>query len=219
MSKEPAPHTELLACLDEFKEASDTYFKKFNEFYPLFKKGVEGIFGPSELYELALKAQCLVGMLGPTATRRLKYVGFGMLFPFDNPVDWYEWKEAIVRRSIPQSIYFSIAIRLDSEIARIRFFLDRGKWDDYQLLSDSEYLVSKERYAGYWKELEETGSPSKSGPVDAQLVPSSTFSINELNINLKSESEAVNNLDKWQKRSEIWANIIDVVTKSLGVKI
>jgi len=75
--------TRLLEYLTELKELENEYFKKFNEYFPTFiTPENEGVFGPSELYEMAIEAQVLLTSLGPTAVKRLNYVGFDLLFPF-----------------------------------------------------------------------------------------------------------------------------------------
>jgi hypothetical protein len=204
-------------ALKKFKELDGNYFKKFNEYYPLFlSEEKQGIFGPSELFEMALEAQVLVAILGDTAIRRMNYVGFDLLYPFNNPVDWYNWKEKIKERKVPQSIYFSIGIRISAEINRIEQFLEFDAWDSYSRLSSSDFSVSCDRYIEHFQDPIPTKEVENPFPAD-EMSKQTNIHIHNMNYNQDVESKAVSSLDKLHKSTGIWSNIANVASKIFGL--
>ncbi|MEZ8778560.1 hypothetical protein AB6D85_13150 [Vibrio splendidus] len=206
---------QLLENLKKLRCIENDYFSKFNEVYPTFvSKEQEGVFGPTVLYEMALEVQVIVASLGPTAVKRLNYIGFDLLFPFNNPVDWYNWKEMIKEKDINHTIYFSISTRVTTELKRIEMHLERKLWNDYCQLSDSEFSVSKERYSSVFidnpiRVLDESISD------EPHEVNHTHININNLAYNEKSETEAVNHLDQLHKSTGVWSNIANVASKVL----
>jgi hypothetical protein len=210
---------DLKRILEDLKSLDDEYFKKFMEFYPLYlTKEKEGIFGPSELFEMAISAQVLLTELGDTAIARMKYLGFDLMYPFDNPVDWFNWKEEIQKNNVPQSVYFSISLRMSSEFNRMFQHVERDTWDVYCQLSGNEFLVSKERYKEHFVADKEIESPISSG-LEAAVDTRPHVHIDNFHYSQEVEKEAVDNLDRLQKHSSIWSNAINVATKLLGIKI
>ncbi|ENG7521923.1 hypothetical protein ABVD55_005160 [Vibrio harveyi] len=215
---------QLLENLRALRELENKYFQKFNQFYPTFvSKEQEGVFGPSELYEMAIEAQVLLASLGQTAVKRLNYVGFDLLFPFSNPVDWYNWKIMIKEKDISHTIYFSISTRVATEFQRIEMHLERKIWESYCQLSEAEFSVPKDRYSSVFstenshdQECDDTTSN------DQAAVNHTHININNLAYNDKTETDAVDNLDKLNKSSGIWSNVANVastVMKLSGLKI
>lgn len=207
--------------VEELKGLDQEYFKLFMEYFPsCLTKEKEGIFGPTDLFERAIKAQTLLTMLGETATRRMNYIGFGLMYPFDNPVDWFNWKEEVKKRNIPISVYFSISIRMTSEFNRMRLYLEGEAWEQYTSLSESAFLVSKDRYSELFS-TEESAQPldeRTSGIAGPPARPNEqrTLHIENFHYNQEVEEKAVDHLDRIQKHSSIWSNVVNVAAKLLG---
>lgn len=212
----------LVQNLKKLQELENEYFKLFNKFYPTFydeSKG--GIFGPNELYEMAIEVEVLLTSLGPTAVKRLMYIGFDLLFPFNNPVDWFNWKTLIIEKNVSHTIYFSVSTRVATEFKRIELHLENDTWDNYCALSESEFSSSKERY----KELffEHKNDCSESNIIEPPCSqPVHQININEITYNEKVESEAINNLEQLNQRTGVWSNVANVastIMKVSGIKI
>ncbi|NIC38633.1 hypothetical protein HBJ58_18325 [Halomonas desiderata] len=204
-------------ALASLKELDARYFKKFNECYPLYvSEEAERVFGPSELYEMAIEAQVLLTLLGDTAKDRMNYIGFNMLYPFSNPVDWYSWKEKIKDRKVPQSIYFSIGVRMEAEFNRMEQFVERNAWEEYSKLSSSEFSVSCGRYLEHFEDCSQKEEAEDFPDADDRY-GSSSIHIETFNYNQAVEKAAVNNLEKWHKNTGIWSNISNVAAKIFGV--
>lgn len=215
---------QLLENLRALRELENKYFQKFNQFYPTFvSKEQEGVFGPSELYEMVIEAQVLLASLGQTAVKRLNYVGFDLLFPFSNPVDWYNWKIMIKEKDISHTIYFSISTRVATEFQRIEMHLERKIWDSYCQLSEAEFSVPKGRYSSVFSDGDSPEKESNEATSNEKgSVNHTHININNLAYNDKTETDAVDNLDKLNKSSGIWSNVANVastVMKFSGFKI
>ena len=207
---------DLLKIVADLKAAIDDYFKLFLENYPLLVQE-NNTFGCAELYKVAIKAQCLACMLGEKAKKRLNYIGFSELFSFDNPVDWSNWKSGIVEKQIDHTIYASIAIRIDAELERIMFFLENGNWDAYNNFSCTEFLVSKTKYEVFFA-TELKNSPLAQDKLEKNIsTPEEHISIQNINVSLETEKEAINNLDKMHKKSSTISNIVNVVSKIISM--
>ncbi len=98
---------------------------------------------------MAIEAQVLLASLGQTAVQRLNYVGFDLLFPFSNPVDWYNWK-IMIKEKISAIQY--ISTRVATEFQRIEMHLERKIWDRYCQLSEAEFSVPKGRYSSVFSD-------------------------------------------------------------------
>lgn len=128
--------------LDKLKMLDDEYFKDLMEYYPkIFMKEDTPV--PNNICEKAINVQTLLTMLGETAFARMKYIGFDVLYPFDNPIDSFSWKENVKEKKVPHTLYFSISIRMESELKRMHQYIANDAWDAYCALSESEFLVSK----------------------------------------------------------------------------
>lgn len=202
--------TKYIKVVEDLKNTIDAYLKLFLEHYPLLVQE-DTPFCPYELHKLAIKAQCQLSMLGQKAKNRLSYIGFNELFPFDNPVDWYNWKKMIKEKNIDHTIYASISIRVDSEIERIILFLSYNNWDTYNNLSDNEYLVSKKRYE---KLFSQKDNDTKKNTEEKQITTREHIRIDNINVSLNTEKEAVDNLDKLHKKTSTISNIVDIVANT-----
>lgn len=212
----------LVQNLKKLREVENEYFKLFNKFYPTFYvESKDGVFGPNELYEMAIEAEVLLTSLGPTAVKRLMYIGFDLLFPFNNPVDWFNWKTLIIEKNISHTIYFSISTRVATEFKRIALHLENDTWDNYCALNESEFSSSKERYKElFFDHKKDCSESSVIDPLCSQLVHQ--VNINELTYNEKVENEAINNLEQLNQRTGVWSNVSNVastIMKVSGVKI
>ena len=215
---------DLSKTLSKLKALEEEYFSKFNQYYPGFYDQKPGeVFGPNEIYEMAIEAEVLLSELGSTAVKRLQYIGFGLLFPFSNPVDWFNWKTAITERRISHTIYFSISMRVVTEFKRMEIHLQNNTWDKYCELSESEFSVSKNRYTELFfeKNVVAEEEPSPVEPDQISVNSGHNIHIENLAYNEKAEEEAVNNLDQLQKKTSIWSNIASVastIVKIIGMK-
>ena len=211
--------TSLQDILNEIKVLDKEYFDIFMKEYPLLiSKEKEQIFGSAELIEKAIEIQVLVTLLGETALKRMNYLGFNYIYPFDNPVDWYNWKENIINNKVSHTIYLSMSLRMVSEIKRMESYLERDNWDAYNQLSESEFLTSKNRYKQHFEQsIASVKSPSDTN--ETNNLKEQKININNFHYNQKVEDKAVGNLDRIQKHSSIWSNIINVASKIIGIKI
>jgi len=197
--------------LQKLKNLENEYFKVFNKCYPTFYDESKGaVFGPSELYKMAIEAEYLLACLGRTAINRMNYLGFDMLFPFNNPVDWFTWKTFIKENSIEHTVYFSISIRLATEIKRMELHLENDAWNEYCELSEHEFSVSKSRYSELFFDEGHEDKENSERSNHAQNVQN--IHIGEISYNKKTEEKAVSNLDKLEKGTSIWSNIANAAS-------
>ncbi|WP_155416961.1 hypothetical protein [Chromobacterium violaceum] len=196
-----------MKVIDLLQTAHDKYFDLLLKNYPTLssKAPFEG-FGPPELCELAIEAHSCAIALGPAIRERLFYLGFDILYPFDNPVDLYGWHSYVKENNVAHSVYASIAIRIDSELKRIRrvFVLSRGA--AYDAVPPDIFLVSKERYRSAIKpkstdELNEYPNTPDQGSV----------SIHTVNIQYTNDSQAIDRLKDLESKTTIWSNFSNVV--------
>jgi hypothetical protein len=176
--------------------AHDKYFRALMESYPGFERdAIFADFGPPEICELAIEAHACAIALGPTALRRLRQVGFDVLYPFDNPVDLYNWRKFVRSASVDHTIYASIGIRIDSEIKRIRRAHQLGSADYYDALDDNTFVVSKDRYGPLClKESSDLGEPFASCSS-----ASASIHVEHLHVNNLADKAAVSSLEKLEK--------------------
>lgn len=138
----------LLELVEKFQKSFDKYHLLFLENYPLFSRK-EFDFGSRELNDLSVKCQAYITMLGKTAKARMNYIGFHQLFAFDNEVDWYSWRIWIKENEVNHTQYLSISVRIDTELKRMRTYLEEDMWEAYCSLSEDEYSVSYLRYEDF----------------------------------------------------------------------
>ncbi len=132
-----------LHILDTLQAAHNEYFNLLIKNYPtLPSEEPFADFGPPELCQLALEVQSCVIALGPTALGRFVHIGLEVLYPFDNPVDIYNWRQHVRNDRIEHTTYASIAIRIDAEIKRLRRTLELGDETAYNALTLDVFLVA-----------------------------------------------------------------------------
>jgi len=145
---EEFPRVNRLEILDTFESAHGEYFRLLVKTYPspVDTAPAAPAFGPPELCELAIQAQAAAIALGPAAIGRLLHLGFDLLYPFDNPVDQHIWRAHVRDHAIDRTLYAAIAIRVESEIKRMRLVFKMEGDGAYEALADDTLLVSKRRY-------------------------------------------------------------------------
>lgn len=197
------------SILDALQAAHDKYFRLLLENYPLFpKEGPFADFGPPELCDLAVEVHSCAIALGPKARERLFYLGFDLLYPFDNPVDLFNWRVRVKKENIDHTTYASIAIRIDSELKRMRRVFALGGEAAYEVLPDDAFLVSKNRYKSVAAPTEECGGNDQSGP--AASPPN--MHIDTVNIQYAADSQAVSKLERLEKETTIGANFSSIIS-------
>lgn len=197
------------AILDTLQAAHDKYFLLLLEHYPLISKdGPFADFGPPELCDLAIEVHACVIALGPKALERLFYLGLDALYPFDNPVDLYNWRIRVKKESIDHTTYASIAIRIDSELKRMRRVFELDGEAAYEVIPAEAFLVSKARYKSIAVSEEGNGGVSQSGSVTSQ----SSMHIDTVNIQYAADSHAVSRLEKLEKETTIGANFSNIIS-------
>lgn len=193
--------------LNELRELQDQYFERFLKEFPFLNKSGNIIpCDSNSLFDLVIRAQVLVSILGETARKRLNHIGFDMLYPVDNSVDWYLWAVDVQENETSHTIYCSIAMRIDSELSRMAHFIEKTKWDEYQKLPSDEFLVSKSMY------LSEPQGIENSEKETSQV----THGTQEINFNIENmhEKEAIATIEKVHKSSSISSNILNSISKA-----
>jgi hypothetical protein len=146
---EEFPHVNRLEILDALESAHGEYFRLLLKTYPV-RPGAPSApaaeFGPPELCDLAISAQAAAIALGPVAIRRFIHLGFDLLYPFDNPVDLFNWRAHVREHQVDHTLYAAIAIRIESEVKRMRLVLKMNGEREYDALDTGTLLVSAERY-------------------------------------------------------------------------
>ncbi|RJF96512.1 hypothetical protein D3870_18860 [Noviherbaspirillum cavernae] len=198
-----------VSILDAFQAAHNKYFSLLLEHYPLFSKnGPHTEFGPPELCDFAIEVHSCAIALGPKARERLCYLGLDLLYPFDNPVDLYNWRVRVKKENIDHTTYASIAIRIDSELKRIRRVVALKGDAAYETVPTEEFLVSKERYKSIASPEEKREERDQSTPGGSPP----TMHIDMVNIQYAADSQAVSKLEKLEKETTIGANFSSIIT-------
>jgi len=166
--------------------------------------GLGSDFGTPELCELAIEAQACAISLGPKALQRLNFIGFDELYSFDNPVDMYNWRMKVRNDKIEHATYASIAIRIDAEIKRLDCISQLGGEEAYDELEVGFLLVSKARYQSL------KGSSERSS-LSVPTNTSSTINIHTLNMNHPADSQAVDRLEEFERKTTIWSNVSNII--------
>lgn len=193
--------SEIIECL---QKAHNKYFSLLIENYPGFQKDdALAEFGPPELCTLAIEVQSAAISLGPKVLARLNHIGLSELYPFDNPIDLYNWRNYVTNNSIDHTTYASIAIRIDEELKRLRRVIEIGGIAHYESVPDDLFLVSKSRYSEITTEEQ---TPNKAS--------SETHNIHIAAVNIGSpvDAPAVNRLEELEKKTSVWSNISNVVS-------
>ena len=205
-----------LELIEQFQDSFNQYHKLFLDNYPLFSRK-EYDFGSRELNDLGIKCQAYITMLGETAKARMNYVGFRQLFAFDNEVDWYNWKVWVQENKVDHTQYLSISIRIDTELNRMREFLEEDMWESYCSLTEDEYSVSYLRYEDFRPKDNETNN-DKNGDFDD---PSQAANIQVVinNHPEKIEKQMLSKIEYVEKKTSILANIATFAARISGIKI
>lgn len=197
------------SILDALQTAHNEYFRLLLENYPLFPKDSPfADFGPPELCNLAIEVHSCAIALGPKARERLFHLGLDLLYPFDNPVDLFNWRVHVKKESIDHTTYASIAIRIDSELKRMRRVFELGGEAAYDALPDDAFLVSKTRYKSVGAPCEENGYNDQS----SSAVSSPNMHIDTVNIQYAADSQAVSKLETLEKETTIGANFSSIIS-------
>jgi len=201
-----------LELIEKFQESFNQYHKLFLDNYPLFSNK-EYDFGSRELNDYGIRCQAYMTMLGETAKARMNYLGFCQFFSFDNEVDWYNWKIWINENKVDYTQYLSISMRIDTELKRMREFLEEDMWEAYCSLAEDEYSVSYLRYEDFrppsveQDNYEHSGSNDSGGATNVNHQPE------------KIEEKMFSNIEHIEKKTSIMANIATFVARISGIKI
>jgi hypothetical protein len=196
-----------LLIIDAFQEAHDKYFRLLMEHYPLIPKDEPfADFGPPELCNFAIEVHSCAIALGPKARERLCYLGLDLLYPFDNPVDLYNWRVRVRKDNIDHTTYASIAIRIDSELKRMRRVFSLEADAAYEAVPTEEFLVSKARYQSITASEERTDENKKSTPGASPIMH-----IDKVIFKYAVDSQAVSKLERLEKKSTIGANFSSII--------
>jgi hypothetical protein len=207
---EHIPAMNKLSILDAFQAAHDKYFRLLMEHYPLIPKNEPfADFGPPELCDFAIEVHSCAIALGPKARERLCHLGLDLLYPFDNPVDLYNWRARVKNENIEHTTYASIAIRIDSELKRMHRVFSLDADAAYEVVPTEAFLVSKARY-------ESIATPKKTSEESNQSTPgepSPTMHIDTVNVHhYAADSQAVSKLEKLEKETTIGANVSNIIS-------
>jgi hypothetical protein len=130
--------------LHKLKDLDSKYWVIFMRNYPtLVDESLP--FNDNGLCDTAIEVRMLLTKLGETATKRMIYIGFDLVYPFDNLLDWYSWASKIRINKIPHEEYSTIAERISSEIAIMERYLNDNSWDDYKRLTEDIFSTGKHR--------------------------------------------------------------------------
>lgn len=201
--------------VEKFQTSFNQYHELFLDNYPLFSTE-EYDFGSRELNALGIKCQAYISMLGETAKSRMNYIGFKQFFAFDNVVDWYSWKVWIKKNKIDHTQYLSISMRIETELKRMRVFLQEDMWNAYCNLDEGEYSVSYLHYEDFKPDSpeSESGNEQKIGSV---VQPNIHVVVN--NHPEKIEEKLFSNIEYMEKKTSILANIATFIARISGLKI
>lgn len=200
---------EKVSIIEAFQTAHDEYFRLLLKHYPSIPSSAPfADFGPPELCNLAIEVHSCAIALGTTARERLVYLGLELLYPFDNPVDHFNWRASVKKESINHTTYASIAIRIDSELKRMRRVFELGGDASYDAVPSDIFLVSKTRYKV--NEVPDGGDGSDNNHNQLKSPPS--MHIDTVNIQYAADSQAVSQLEKIEKGTTIGSNFSNIIS-------
>lgn len=195
--------------LDALQAAHCRYFRLFLENYPQASDDTTfGDFGLPGLCDLAIEVHSCAIALGLKARERLFYLGLDLLYPFDNPVDLYNWRVRVRTECIDRTTYASIGIRIDAEFGRMRRVFELGGEDAYDAVPTDVFLVSKMRYK--CMAVPDEGN-SQCGQSNATGL-SPGIHIDTVNIPYAADLHAVSRLERLEKETAIGANFSNIVS-------
>ncbi|MGZ3952663.1 MAG: hypothetical protein ACXVBZ_14785 [Flavisolibacter sp.] len=194
--------------VEKLQNAHNQYFNLMIKEYSQFSSSNELVvdLGPSELCELAIEVHACAIALGPVVRDRLCYLGLDLLYPFDNPVDHFNWRVQVKKDRIPHTIYASIAVRIDAELKRIRQVLEIHSDLPYSDLPIDLFLVSKTRYPISASEITSENDNSNA----AKLCSAVTPQVGTVNNYFAADSNAVSQLEKLEKKTSIFSNVSNI---------
>lgn len=200
---------EKVSIIEAFQTAHDEYFRLFLKNYPSIPSCAPfADFGPPELCNLAIEVHSCAIALGTSARERLLYLGLELLYPFDNPVDHFNWRAFVKNENINHTTYASIAIRIDSELKRMRRVFELGGEVSYDAVPSDIFLVSKTRY----KLIEVSDGGNEGDNKYNQLTPPPRMHIDTVNIHYAADSQAVSQLEKVEKGTAIGSNFSNIIS-------
>lgn len=184
--------------------AHNKYFDLLMKSYPTLRsEGLLADFGPPEMCDLAIEVHSCAIALGNAALARLNHIGLSTLYPFDNPIDLYNWRVHVKSSRIDHTTYASIAIRIDSELKRLLRTFEIGGQSAYDELPSHLFLVSMERYASLTTQVHSNVKPSSEQRSHVQ--------IGTLNITNAVDSAAVSRLEELEKKTTVWSNFSNII--------
>ena len=201
--------------IEKLQTSFNKYHKLFLDNYPLFSRK-EYDFGSRDMNDLGIECQSYLSMLGSTAKARMNHIGFNQLFAFDNEVDWFSWQRWINKNKIDHTQYLSVSLRIETELKRMRFFLKEDMWEAYCNLEKDEYSVSYLNYEDFQSEVVEVPE------CGVQTVDSMNHSNIHVVVNNhleKLEKEVFSNIESFEKKTSIMANIATFIARISGIKI
>jgi len=194
-----------IEVIELLQQAHDEYFGLLIKNYPTQRDDdISGSFGPPEMCALAIEVHSCAIALGASALNRLNHIGLSDLYPFDNPVDFYGWREVVRKNKISHTIYASIAIRIDSELKRMRKVIEVGGSVSYEALPSDVFLVSKERYTALnpGADIRRVDTPPLQGQTH----------IGTINITTALDSAAVSKLEALEQKTTVWSNYSNIIS-------
>ncbi|AWT15819.1 hypothetical protein DM611_16840 [Stenotrophomonas maltophilia] len=196
--------------LNAFQNAHNEYFHLLMKHYPSGRQqDQDDDFAAPRLYELAIEVHACSIALGPTPLKRLCALGLEQLYPFDNPVDIYTWRVEVRQKNIPHTLFASIAIRIDSELARMRRLLALTPDAPIdKLLPDRQFLRrSGEPFFPESKtEVADTTLASIDNPASA-----SVMYVGSIHVNSAPEHQAVSKLERLEKTTAIGSHSSTII--------
>lgn len=194
---------ERIEVLKRFKLAHDEYFKLLLRTYPTKPPITEHSgFGDPHACELATEAQACLIALGSSAQNRMIRLGFDLLYPYNNIVDQYNWRTKIISDDISFTTFASIAIRIDSEIDIIEKLISMACSENYDAIPESLFTQSKSRH---------TLTTLPNVDLDINLPPPIFDGSPDL-IKEDADAEAINQIKKFEQKSNILYNLVTVAT-------
>ncbi|WP_460417968.1 hypothetical protein [Pseudomonas sp. microsymbiont 2] len=187
--------------INQFKTAHGAYIRLLLETYPTKHPITDNSkLGDPQSCALAVQVQSCLIALGPTAQQRMLRLGFDLLYPFNNIVDQYNWRASIIEQNTNFTTFASIAIRIDAELQLIENVLKLSDYSDYEGIANDLFAQSKTRYTSTAEtpEQEKNEVPPPDG--------------DPRRIKQEVDSEAVQNLPKLERNTNIASNIANVLS-------
>jgi len=194
--------------LENFQNAHNKYFELLMKNYPGYGEDKDfGDFGPVPIYDLAIEVHACAAALGANATRRLRSIGLDFLYPFDNPVDLYTWRVKVKEEGIRHTTFAAIAIRIDSELQRMRRILELGGATAYDGLAEDAFISPQVRNQPR-DQLCGNEDPPVAGLEVANCRPSTQVMV----LPPDTDHQAVSRLERLEATSSIGANVSAIIS-------